>query len=100
MMSALTTTNTANHQWHSVQRSLQQVYVTRKSGSLPRPEEGSARLAMGSSSICGADVRIANGDKEAHTKGDAAVTMGHEGCGVIEFIPEGAQTHLCPGQFC
>ncbi len=95
-----TTTNTGYSRWHSVQRSGKQVFVTRKSGLLPQPEVGYARLAMVSASICGADVRVAKGDKDAHRTSGAAVVMGHEGCGVVASLPEGSPTALLPGQFC
>lgn len=93
------TTRTPRYQWHSVQRSSQHISVTRTFDCLPQPSAGFARLAMVSASICGADVRIAKGDKDAQISGGGAVTMGHEGCGVIDAIPGETNTHLRPGSF-
>jgi len=95
----ISTSSQQHYRWHGVQRAQGEIYVTSKSGRLPQAAQGQARVNIVSASICGADVRIAKGDKIAHTHGDAAVTMGHEGCGRVDFISEESVTSLRPGDF-
>jgi len=85
--------------WKSVVRAQGQIYVTSKSGPLPVPQMGWARVKILSASICGADMRIATGDKDAHTTNTGAIATGHEGYGVIDAVGESSTTALQVGDF-
>ncbi|MFL5666531.1 MAG: alcohol dehydrogenase catalytic domain-containing protein [Ktedonobacteraceae bacterium] len=66
-----------------VQRHLEQVYVARQSGDMPRPQSGEALLQMVACGICGADIRVVTGNKSATGESDRYTTLGHEGVGRI-----------------
>lgn len=48
-----------------VQRHLDLVYVARQSGDVPQSGPGEVVLQIVACGICGADVRVVKGDKEA-----------------------------------
>lgn len=81
--------STQQEAWSCVQRTQGTIYVAKKLGVPPQPQPGQARVRIISASICGADLRIASGDKDAHTTATGAITMGHEGCGIIDELGEG-----------
>jgi L-galactonate 5-dehydrogenase len=66
-----------------VQRHLDQIYVARQSGDIPRPQAGEALLHMVACGICGADVRVATGNKSTSGEPGCYTTPGHEGMGRV-----------------
>lgn len=96
----MTPLTTQHHQnWKCIVRAFDNIYVSSKSGPLPQPAAGHARIRLAAASVCGADMRIARGDKDAHGNSASGVTMGHEGCGVIDAIGEGSPSRLRVGDF-
>ncbi|MFL5588388.1 MAG: alcohol dehydrogenase catalytic domain-containing protein [Ktedonobacteraceae bacterium] len=80
-----------------VQRHLDQVYVARQNGDVPRPRPGEVLLEMVACGICGADIRVVTKNKTA--SGDAAsyITLGHEGIGRVVAL--GDAPELQPGDY-
>lgn len=66
-----------------VQRHLDQIYVARQSGGVPRPQAGEILLHMVACGICGADIRVATGNKSASGEHERYTTLGHEGIGRV-----------------
>ena len=96
------TTSTETQQyyhWNCIVRAFSGIYVSSKSGPLPIPGQGQARIRLVAASVCGADMRIARGDKDAHSDSNRGVTMGHEGCGIVEAIGDGSASRLRVGDF-
>lgn len=88
-----------NTSWKSVVRNGRDIALSSQCGPLPVPGAGQARIRVVAASICGADMRIARGDKDAHTLSQTAIAMGHEGCGIIEAIGEASTSRLHVGDF-
>lgn len=66
-----------------VQHCLDQVFVARQSGDMPRPRPGEAVLQMVACGICGADIRVVTGNKTASGETGRYTTLGHEGIGRV-----------------
>jgi threonine dehydrogenase-like Zn-dependent dehydrogenase len=98
-MTTLISRTQQNTFWKSVVRVGRDISVSSLTGSLPVPGPGQALVRIVAASICGADMRIARGDKDAHAQSQAAVAMGHEGCGIIEAIGEGCSSLVHVGDF-
>src|SRR5437764_1200027 len=74
---------TMSKQRFEVQRHLDQIYVARQSGELPHPQPGEVTLQMVACGICGADIRVATGNKTASGAPGRYTTLGHEGIGRV-----------------
>jgi threonine dehydrogenase-like Zn-dependent dehydrogenase len=89
-----------NTSWQCVERLGQHIDVVSQSGSIPEPSVGEARLHMVATSVCGADLRIASGNKDTSRQMQEPVIMGHEGCGIIEHLhPDQHHSSLRSGDF-
>lgn len=66
-----------------VQRHLDQIYVARQNGDVPRPRPDEVLLKMVACGICGADIRVVARNKAAPEKPGHYITLGHEGVGRI-----------------
>lgn len=81
-----------------VQRHLDQVYVARQSGDVPRPQAGEALLQIVACGICGADIRVVTGNKSATGEPGRYTTLGHEGIGRIIALG-GTPPEFQPGDY-
>lgn len=75
--------------WQQVQRCQGQIRVVSCQGQVPQPGPGNARVRIVGAGICGADVRVVRGDKAAAHDINQAITLGHEGVGMIEAVGPG-----------
>jgi propanol-preferring alcohol dehydrogenase len=62
----------------------------------PRNEEALVRLAV--SGVCGSDLHLLKGDWPGFVRTDRAVTLGHEGIGVVEALGPGADRFTRVGE--
>ena len=81
-----------------VQRHLDQVYVARQNGDVPRPRPGEALLKMVACGICGADIRVVTKNKTASGEAGQYITLGHEGIGRVVALGDNAP-ELQPGDY-
>lgn len=73
-----------------VQRHLEQVYVARQNGDVPRPGPGEVLLKMVACGVCGADIRVVTKNKIASGEAGDYITLGHEGIGRV--VASGSNT--------
>src|SRR6266568_2840050 len=89
---------TMSKQRFEVQRHLDQVYVARQNGDMPRPRPGEVLLEMVACGICGADIRVVTKNKTASGEPGHYITLGHEGIGRVVALG-GDIPELQPGDY-